>query len=110
MNKSYTVEELQFDEEITLESTPRVAPTTRSATYYKQFIDNVALAIVNGDVSEQTVQEQTTNAVFDAVMVAKERFESMSDLYSSRSSLGGVNEYLNPEHFTFSTKINNTTH
>ena len=110
MNNSYTVEELQFDEVITLESTPRVATSTRSASRFKQFVDNVALAIVNGDVSEQTVQEQTTNAVFDAVMVAKDRFEQMSDLYASRSSLGGVDEYLNPEHFTFSTKANNATH
>lgn len=110
MNNSYIEEELPFDEVIVLESTPRITPSTRSASRFKQFVDNVALAIVNGDVSEQTVNEQTTNAVFDAVMVAKERFEQMSELYASRSSLGGVNEYLSPEQFTFSSKINNATH
>ena len=110
MPNSYEVEELQFDEEIVLESTPRPAPSRRDVSRFRQFVDNVALAIINGDVDEQTVREQTTDAVFDAVMVATERFESISHMYSSRSSLGGVNEYLNPEFFTFSNTTSNPTH
>lgn len=110
MNNSYKVEELQFDEVIELKSTPRPAPARRDLSRFRQFVDNVALAIITGDIEEATVREETTDAVFDAVMVAMERFDSMSDLYSSRSSLGGVNEFLSPETFTFTGSYNQTTH
>ena len=110
MNKSYKVVHLPFDEIITLESTPRPLPARRDVTRFRQFVDNVALAIITGDIEEATVREETTDAVYDEVLVAMQRFDSMSELYSSRSSLGGVNEYLNPEFFTFSGTFNNTTH
>ena len=102
---TYPVEYIEA-EVITLDTLP-LPRITRSR--FQQFIDNVALAIITGSISEETVYRRTTPAVFQAIRTALARFDEMNDMYSSRSTLGGVNEYLDKDSFNFSNKPNGYT-
>lgn len=111
MSKSYKVEYLEFDEEIVLESAPKPAPRVRDRNRFREFVNNVALAIVKGEVTEETVRQQTTKSVFEAIQIAVARFDELQELYKSESTANGnVNEFLDPEFFTFSYNTSNTTH
>lgn len=102
---TYPVEFIEA--EVIVLETPRII---RDRTRFQQFIDNIALAIVTGSIAEQTVQHRTTPAVFDAVLAAITSFDELDELYRSRSTLeGGINEYLNPEHFSFRKTPNGYT-
>ncbi len=101
---TYEVESLEL-EQITVR-TPHLIVRSR----FRQFINNVALAIVTGTVTEETVFNQTTPEVFEAILQALTRFDEIDTLYKSRSTLGGdVNEYLNRNDFTFRNKPNGFT-
>lgn len=91
--------EIIYPEEIVIE-TPRLRLQHR--TRFQQFIDNVALAIITGSITEEAVYQQTTQPVFDAIQLSLTRFDEMNELYSSRSTLEGeLNEYLDKESFSF---------
>ena len=102
---TYPVEILEA-EVITLNTLPlpRIARSR-----FQQFIDNVALAIITGSITEESVYQRTTQPVFNTIKVAMTRFDEMDALYSSRSTLEGVNEYLEPENFSFRTRPNGYT-
>ena len=104
---TYPVEHIEA--EVIVLQTPNIT-RLRARSRFQQFIDNVALAIITGTVSEQTVFETTTPPVFEAIQAALTRFDELDNLYSSRSTLEGeVNEYLNPEHFSFRKTPNGYT-
>lgn len=93
---TYPVEHIEA--EVIVLETPHIA---RARSRFTQFIDNVALAIITGSIQEETVYKRTTPPVFEAIQAAMTRFDELDNLYSSRSTLEGVNEYLQPDSFTF---------
>lgn len=95
---TYPVEFIEA--EVIVLETPRVRPAIQRSRF-TQFIDNVALAIITGSISEEAVFQRTTPPVFEAIQAAMTRFDELNKLYSSHSTLEGVNEFLEPEKFTF---------
>lgn len=101
---TYPVEHIEA--EVIILETPHIQ---RARGRFQQFIDNIALAIVSGSIREETVFDRTTPAVFEAVQVALARFDELNELYSTRSTLEGVNEYLDSEKFHFRKNPNGFT-
>ena len=102
------VEHLEVTETITLE-TKIVLRSTAQVTRFKTFVNNLALAIIEGRATLDDVRLNYGDITEELVSVSLKRFEECKELYSSRSTLGGVDEYLNNEFFTFSTTPNNPT-
>lgn len=108
-HQTYIVEEIEV-EEITLQPLfpqPLRMKRNKSITYLHQFADNIALAILRGDVNEYDVRNNMSDTMYTSILIAMDRFQALNELWLVKSPLHGVTEYLNPEEFSFSSTTNN---
>ena len=107
-HQTYVVEELEV-EEITLLPVIqpiRIKPRNKSISRLRQFTDNVALAVLRGDIDEYDVRNNVSDVMYTAIQIAMDRFQELNDLWLAKSPLHGVTEFLDPEVFSFSSTIN----
>ena len=110
-HQTYIVEELEV-EEINIQpllAQPRHIIHTRrnkSISRLRQFADNIALAILRGDITEYDVRNNISDTMYTSILIAMDRFQEINELWLTKSPLHGVAEYLDKEKFTFSSTTN----